>query len=164
MTLNFHVPLGGKCQNTTLKYIGNQGCFEHKKMILLFNSPSPSQKIAFVINNLGKNRSVRMAEWSKALRSGRSLHLQAWVRIPLLTNRFCSVTQQLQGLIPGDAQFLQKLQFAVNYICYSSKKTCNKLKLSFQYTDKVAEWLRCWTANPMGSARVGSNPILVEYF
>ena len=31
---------------------------------------------------------VRMAERSKALRSGRSLVLQAWVRIPLLTNLF----------------------------------------------------------------------------
>merc|ERR1711954_604428 len=30
--------------------------------------------------------------------------------------------------------------------------------------DEVAEWLRRWTANPMGSARVGSNPILVEGF
>ena len=30
--------------------------------------------------------------------------------------------------------------------------------------DEVAEWLRRWTANPMGSARVGSNPILVEIF
>ena len=29
--------------------------------------------------------------------------------------------------------------------------------------DEVAEWLRRWTANPMGSARVGSNPILVGY-
>ena len=28
--------------------------------------------------------------------------------------------------------------------------------------DEVAEWLRRWTANPLGSARVGSNPILVE--
>ena len=33
-------------------------------------------------------RVVRMAERSKALRSGRSLVLQAWVRIPLLTNSF----------------------------------------------------------------------------
>ena len=32
------------------------------------------------------------------------------------------------------------------------------------YEDEVAEWLRRWTANPMGSARVGSNPILVEAF
>ena len=30
--------------------------------------------------------------------------------------------------------------------------------------DEVAEWLRRWTANPMGSARVGSNPILVVVF
>ena len=28
--------------------------------------------------------------------------------------------------------------------------------------DEVAEWLRRWTANPMCSARVGSNPILVD--
>ena len=31
-------------------------------------------------------------------------------------------------------------------------------------SDEVAEWLRRWTANPLGSARVGSNPILVVYF
>ena len=30
--------------------------------------------------------------------------------------------------------------------------------------DEVAEWLRRWTANPMCSARVGSNPILVDTF
>ena len=30
--------------------------------------------------------------------------------------------------------------------------------------DAVAEWLRRWTANPMSSARVGSNPIGVEKF
>ena len=30
--------------------------------------------------------------------------------------------------------------------------------------DKVAEWLRRWTANPLCSARVGSNPILVVLF
>ena len=27
----------------------------------------------------------------------------------------------------------------------------------------MAEWLRRWTANPMCSARVGSNPILVDF-
>ena len=32
------------------------------------------------------------------------------------------------------------------------------------HKDEVAEWLRRWTANPMGSARVGSNPILVDKF
>ena len=34
----------------------------------------------------------------------------------------------------------------------------------FDHEDEVAEWLRRWTANPMGSARVGSNPILVDIF
>ena len=33
-----------------------------------------------------------------------------------------------------------------------------------QPVDEVAEWLRRWTANPLGSARVGSNPIFVEFF
>ena len=28
----------------------------------------------------------------------------------------------------------------------------------------MAEWLRRWTANPLGSARVSSNLILVVYF
>ena len=32
---------------------------------------------------------------------------------------------------------------------------------NLSHDDKVAEWLRRWTANPMCSARVGSNPILV---
>ena len=32
------------------------------------------------------------------------------------------------------------------------------------HQDEVAEWLRRWTANPMCSARVGSNPILVANF
>ena len=35
---------------------------------------------------------------------------------------------------------------------------------SWLHDDKVAEWLRRWTANPMCSARVGSNPILVDNF
>ena len=26
----------------------------------------------------------------------------------------------------------------------------------------MAEWLRRWTANPLGSARAGSNPVVVE--
>ena len=32
-----------------------------------------------------------------------------------------------------------------------------------EHVDEVAEWFRRWTANPMGSARVGSNPILVDF-
>ena len=31
-------------------------------------------------------------------------------------------------------------------------------------SDKVAEWLRRWTANPFPSGSVGSNPILVDTF
>ena len=31
-------------------------------------------------------------------------------------------------------------------------------------TDEVAEWLRRWTANPLRSTCVGSNPILVDFF
>ena len=45
-------------------------------------SVSPTFDLQFHPNS---NQHVRMAEWSKALRSGRSLVLQAWVRIPLLT-------------------------------------------------------------------------------
>ena len=39
-----------------------------------------------------------------------------------------------------------------------------RVKLRYQCQDEVAEWLRRWTANPMCSARVGSNPILVVSF
>ena len=39
-----------------------------------------------------------------------------------------------------------------------------KTDSTFYRHDEVAEWLRRWTANPMGSARVGSNPILVVHF
>ena len=35
-------------------------------------------------------------------------------------------------------------------------------EIKILHRDEVAEWLRRWTANPMGSARVGSNPILVD--
>ena len=31
-------------------------------------------------------------------------------------------------------------------------------------TAVVAEWLRRWTRNPLGSARTGSNPVGSEYF
>ena len=32
------------------------------------------------------------------------------------------------------------------------------------FIDKMAEWLRRWTVNPLGSASVGSNPIFVVFF
>ena len=28
----------------------------------------------------------------------------------------------------------------------------------------MAEWLRRWTANPLGSARAGSNPVVVAFW
>ena len=31
------------------------------------------------------------------------------------------------------------------------------------FIDKMAEWLRRWTVNPLGSASVGSNPIFVVF-
>ena len=31
------------------------------------------------------------------------------------------------------------------------------------YFDNMAEWLRRWTANPLGSARAGSNPVIVVF-
>ncbi|XDV26845.1 hypothetical protein PO909_030473 [Leuciscus waleckii] len=40
-------------------------------------------------------------------------------------------------------------------------QTCSGRTADVQASDEVAEWLRRWTANPLCSARVGSNPILV---
>ena len=42
------------------------------------------------------------------------------------------------------------------HICCGPLRQSRSLEI-----DEVAEWLRRWTANPMCSARVGSNPILV---
>ncbi len=65
-----------------------------------------------------------------------------------------------------------------NYICFelrifffesitrhNLKRTCF-FQVQYIYTthtdqDEVAEWLRRWTANPLCSARMGSNPIPV---
>ena len=38
----------------------------------------------------------------------------------------------------------------------------NILHIEALPADGVAEWLRRWTANPLCSARVGSNPILID--
>ena len=56
--------------------------------------------------------------------------------------------------------------FFISEIC---ERGPEKLEMFISLTldprhDEVAEWLRRWTANPMGSARVGSNPILVVNF
>ena len=57
--------------------------------------------------------------------------------------------------IMHDSEKLLRKLFLVDkdrnfYFCFASTQ------------DEVAEWLRRWTANPLGSARVGSNPILVD--
>ena len=36
-----------------------------------------------------------------------------------------------------------------------------KQKTKKRKKDYMAEWLRRWTANPLGSARAGSNPVVV---
>ena len=38
-----------------------------------------------------------------------------------------------------------------------------KDSLVLAFVDKMAEWLRRWTVNPLGPARVGSNPIFVVF-
>ncbi len=54
---------------------------------------------------------VRMAERSKALRSGRSLPLEAWVRIPLLTDLSLAADSSYR-LQPSDTLPLQSSNFA----------------------------------------------------
>ena len=50
------------------------------------------------------------------------------------------------------------------FIAYTWQQHIRDRKHTLYQTqwDEVAEWLRRWTANPMCSARMGSNPILVE--
>ena len=76
-----------------------------------------------------------MAEWSKALRLGRS--------------------PQGRGFKPHRCHFAELL-------------TSNEYNLVHRghnfVEDTVAEWLRRRPAKPMCSARVGSNPILVDIF
>jgi hypothetical protein len=55
-----------------------------------------------------------------------------------------------------------KGKFLIGSIFFYSKRFEKKKISPTKHEDEVAEWLRRWTANPMGSARVGSNPILVE--
>ena len=57
--------------------------------------------LAFLFNPLDLKQ-VRMAEWSKALRSGRSPLLWARVRIPLLTNLLLSaIAEWRSGSVLG---------------------------------------------------------------
>ena len=46
---------------------------------------------------------------------------------------------------------------------YRIKFYIQKDSLVLDFMDKMAEWLRRWTVNPWGSARVASNPIFVVF-
>ena len=61
------------------------------------------------------------------------------------------------GSIPGRRMFLPN---TIEFVCSCTRHMFSRS----EYVDEVAEWLRRWTANPMGSARMGSNPILVGIF
>ena len=55
-----------------------------------------------------------------------------------------------QRIPKGEIKYILRTYLIVSFCRYT-----------FFTEDWVAEWLRRWTANPMGSARVGSNPIFV---
>ncbi|KRX47268.1 INO80 complex subunit E [Trichinella murrelli] len=67
---------------------------------------------------------------------------------------------KLPDLVPSEAnkkrQSVPKVITAENYYITYKKGGCP--------TDEVAEWLRRWTANPLGFPRVSSNLILVVSF
>ena len=84
---------------------------------------------------------VRMAERSKALRSGRSPVFWARVRIPLLTLVHSTFTFHLHSSIV--------------------KFFCDILKVN---QADVAEWLRRLTRNQFPSGSVGSNPTICAAF
>ena len=67
------------------------------------------------------------------------------------------------GSIPGMGKSFLSLLFCVCSCTYSNKRGITHTFQTWHpfSVDEVAEWLRRWTANPMCSARVGSNPILV---
>ena len=46
-------------------------------------------------------------------------------------------------------------------MCINLLQSFASTRRVYERVDEVAEWLRRWTANPLGSARVGSNPIFV---
>ena len=76
-------------------------------------------------------------------------------RCILITDQYTShaMTFSMHGLY---YPILALYDLFINDIKYSPTR------LYVTISDEVAEWLRRWTANPLGSARVGSNPILVD--
>ena len=84
---------------------------------------------------------------------------------------FSTVWTSLQTRGMDTSTASQQIHFLVWVIFFPCRGTClffylngyRKKPATFAQ-DEVAEWLRRWTANPLGSARVGSNPILVDCF
>src|SRR4029434_7035137 len=89
--------------------------------------------------------------------------LHAWVRIPSSSGRalkgLCCLSQTsivgeaILGTTSPVSTSLPSLSGWLAVFPYGS--------IVHPLCDEVAEWLRRWTANPLCSARVGSNPILV---
>ena len=74
-----------------------------------------------------------------------------------------TVSLHLMKSVFGNLQKIVK-EVVVSMFIEKQNRTIHGLVSFFsqrEVTDEVAEWLRRWTANPMCSARVGSNPILV---
>ena len=76
-----------------------------------------------------------------------------------VNHAFC-IAKNVRNIIPTNHLLCSKFVVGTLSVSFS------ELALSglVCHLDKVAEWLRRWTANPLCSARVGSNPILVAFF
>ena len=111
-----------------------------------------------------------MAEW-----------LRRWTANPLGCSRvssnlilveMCFINDILFILIKKScvSVYLIKNQFTVYILLFPSTflfirpSLWKYSKKSSIYQDEVAEWLRRWTANPLGCSRVSSNLILVEMY
>ena len=99
-----------------------------------------------------------MAERSKALRSGRSLVLQAWVRIPLLTNTFhMTLKLNIADNEKWNSINTIHMRWMWDHVNNRLFRMCRSAQLWKVYA-VLAEWLRRQTRNLLGSARAGSNP------
>ena len=89
-------------------------------------------------------------------------HRRSPVRSRAKTSFPRGLTARISGFHPGGPGSTPGvgILFCPAQIEFHLATDCSSERLK----DEVAEWLRRWTANPMGSARVGSNPILVEFF
>ena len=70
------------------------------------------------------------------------------------------------GFEPRQAETNGLTVYHLNHTAILSVKGVTELLFCSFFTpfmDKMAEWLRQWTDNPLVSARVGSNPIFVVF-